>query len=264
MSGTDSFRYSLASKLALSTSDIHIWRAWLDLPSIRIRQLERTLSIDELERAARFRFERDRMRFVAGRGLLREILGSYLNLPPYGVCFEYGLHGKPMLQRDRGGAAFHFNLSHSNGLAMYAIARDQEVGVDVECIRPLSDAEQIAERFFSSREYSAFCAVSPGQKLNAFYKCWTRKEAFIKAIGSGLTHPLASFDVSLTPGEPARVLRIDGNRRSAAEWTVMELLPAPGYIAAFAVKGKNLRTNCMDYERFVQADADASNALITD
>jgi 4'-phosphopantetheinyl transferase len=258
-SGIHSFRHSSAVKLALSTSDIHIWCASLDQPSVRMYRLERTLAADEHERAARLHFERDRRRFVAARGLLRTLLGAYMGIPPHDIRFEYGPHGKPMLQQAPGAAAIQFNVSHSHGLALYAITRDREIGVDVEYVRPLPDADQIAERFFSSTEHSAFCAVSTNQKLETFYKCWTRKEAFIKAGGRGLAQPLDGFEVSINPEEPARLVSIDGDKHRAAEWAIMELFPAQGYVAALAIKSTGLKVTCMDFEEFVQLRLDNDN-----
>jgi 4'-phosphopantetheinyl transferase len=232
--------------LRLSWDDIHVWRASLDQPAVPLEQLERTLSGDERERSARFYFERDRQRYIVGRGTLRIILSRYLAIEPGQLQFRYGTHGKPALALATGGERLRFNLSHSQDLALYAVGCDREVGVDLEYARRVSDIEQIAERFFSPREYAAFQTLSTDQRFQAFFDCWTRKEAYIKAIGDGFSIPLDQFDVSLAPGEPARLMSIGGDPLKASGWSLRELLPAPGFVAALAVEGQGLRLNCWD------------------
>ena len=134
----------------------------------------------------------------------------------------------------------HFNLSHSDGLIFYAFTRGLEIGVDIENIRDLADMEQITERFFSKREKADFCALPQEKRNVAFFNCWTRKEAFIKAIGQGLFYPLDDFDVSLIPGEEPKLIRIK-NQSAELNWTMKGLLPAPGYIAAVAAAAKGLQ-----------------------
>jgi 4'-phosphopantetheinyl transferase len=231
-----------------STSDIHMWRAWLKLPPFLMYQFERTLSEDEHKRAACFHFEHDRDRFIIARGILRMILGSYLDIQPQEIHFAYNSYGKPGLSHNLTATAIQFNVSHSNELALYAFTCESEIGIDVEFVSPLLDEKEIANRFFSHREYTSYCQVSSNQKLNAFYNCWTRKEAYIKAIGNGLTHPLDSFEVSLIPSESPRILNIDGDKQKASEWTMIDLSPLPGYIAACAIKRKNLKLTWLDYE----------------
>jgi 4'-phosphopantetheinyl transferase len=240
------------SKSSFSTNDIHIWRLSLEALSFLKPHLERFLAPDERERSARFIFDKDRKRYIIGRGALRIILGSYLKIQPEKIRFVYGLYGKPMLYTKNLRSIVHFNLSHSNNMALVAIARDAEIGVDIEYVRPLPDAEEIAERFFSTEEFAAFRSIPPAKKLNAFYKCWTRKESFIKAIGNGLSQSLHSFQVSLAPGEPARLISIDNDKKKAAEWTIWDLMPSEGYAAAFAVKLKDLKLTCIDHKEFFQ------------
>lgn len=227
--------------LALSSNDVHVWRVYLDQPAQRLQQLAQTLSADELTKAERFYFERDRKHFIVGRGFLRSILGRYLDIEPGRLQFCYGSHGKPALAETPGRIILRFNLSHSQGLALYAVTCDREIGVDLEYIRPMPEAEQIVKRFFSAREHSVFCSIPPSQKHEAFFHCWTRKEAYLKAIGDGLAHSLDRIEVSLAPGEPAKLLSIEGSPQKAARWSLQELKPAPGYVAAIAVEGSAWR-----------------------
>lgn len=172
---------------------------------------------------------------MVGRGLLRRILGQYLGCQPEQVRFGYGPFGKPALLETPSTGKVSFNLAHSAGLVLYAITRDQEVGIDVERLRPIEEMEQIAERFFSSGERRALQALPAQQRQEAFFTCWTRKEAYLKALGSGLARSLAEFEVSLTPGEPARLVHVDNEPEEAARWVIHSLTPAAGYAAALAL-----------------------------
>jgi 4'-phosphopantetheinyl transferase len=225
---------------------VHVWRAALDVPESQVRSLWDTLTADERQRAERFFFEKDRTHFVVARGLLRVLLGRYLRQDPPRLRFTYGPHGKPALATDPGGVALRFNVSHSHGLALYAITRGREVGVDVERIRPDIAQEKIAERFFSPREVTVLRALPTPLQAPAFFACWTRKEAYIKAKGEGLTLPLDQFDVSLAPGEPAALLHTAWDPQEAAGWALHDLAPAPGYRAAVAVAGHAWRLACWD------------------
>jgi 4'-phosphopantetheinyl transferase len=138
----------------------------------------------------------------------------------------------------------HFNLSHSNGVALFAFARDYEIGVDIEKVRDIAEMEQIAIGFFSPKEYRFFRELPENMKKEAFFNCWTRKEAFIKAIGAGLSYPLNKFDVSLAPGQPARLMEIEGNSKAISRWCIQELKPTIGFVAAFAIEKCNWRLNC--------------------
>ena len=226
---------SAKTQLRLSSSDVHVWLAPLD--QIHVTQLIQTLSEEELARADRFRFHRDRERFIACRSLLRTILSRYLCVEPCRLRICYGPYGKPYLEEEVEKDKLQFNLSHSHGFALYAFTRGRKIGVDLEYIRRMPDFGQIAARFFSQSENSALNALPESQRQEAFFYCWTRKEAYIKAIGNGLMHPLNSFDVSLAPGEPARLLNVEGNPEEASRWSLKSLNPAPGYIAALAVAG---------------------------
>lgn len=229
--------------LTLSSNDVHVWRADLDLPTWQIERLAQTFSADEHLRADKFYFERDRRHFIAGRGLLRVILGRYLDLEPTQLQFSYGARGKPALAIGTG-RKLCFNLSHSNGLVLYAVTRDRDLGIDLEHIRPLPEAEQLARRFFSAREYAVISSLPFDQKQEAFFKGWTRKEAYLKASGDGLAQPLERVEVSLAPSEPAKLYSIKGDASAAARWFLQDLTPALGYVAALAVEGHRWRLTC--------------------
>jgi 4'-phosphopantetheinyl transferase len=233
--------------LALPSEEVHVWQASLNQPPERVRELGQTLSHDEMMRAERFRFERDRRRFIVGRGVLRAILFRYLGIEPEFVQFRYGSRGKPYLAEKVSSCGLRFSLAHSHELALYAFTRDREVGVDLEYVRPMPDAAQIAARFFSAREHAVFCALPKGQKLEAFYSCWTRKEAYLKATGEGLARPLDQFDVSLVPGDPAGLLRVQGDSQEIARWSLQALAPGTGYVAAIAVEGHGWCLACWQW-----------------
>jgi 4'-phosphopantetheinyl transferase len=217
----------------LPSSHVHVWLVSLD--QLCVSQPMQTLSEEELARADRFHFRRDGERFIVCRGVLRKILSLYLRVEPCRLRICYGPYGKPYLEEEAEKDRLQFNLSHSRGLALYAFTRGSEIGVDLEYIRRMPDFHQIAARFFSQNENSALNALPESQRQEAFFNCWTRKEAYIKAIGNGLMHPLNSFDVSLAPGKPARLLKVEGDPQEASRWSLKSLNPAPGYIAALAV-----------------------------
>ena len=178
----------------------------LDQTQSQIQSFLHTLAADEQARAERFHFERDREHFIVARGVLRAILGRYLNRAPERLSFCYGAHGKPALAGEAGADAIRFNVSHSHGVALYAVTRGREVGIDLERIRFDLAVLEIAERFFSRREVATLRTLPTEAQRQAFFRCWTRKEAYIKARGEGLSLPLDQFDVSLAPGEPAALL----------------------------------------------------------
>jgi 4'-phosphopantetheinyl transferase len=176
-----------------------------------------------------------------GRGLLRIILGHYVEAPPEGLRFCYNPYGKPALDPTQDRGSLRFNLSHSGGRALYAVARGREVGVDVETIRTEFAGLAIAERFFAPAEVAVLRDLAPEHRTRAFFSCWTRKEAFIKARGKGLSIPLDTFEVSLAPGAPAALLATHDDRDEAARWTLFDLDPGPGFAGALAVEGDRCR-----------------------
>lgn len=230
--------------LTLGNDEVHVWSTSLNPPPEEIEKLEETLARDERARADRFHFQKDRRRFIVARGMLRAILGRYLGREPSGLRFCYTAHGKPELAAQSGDDTLRFNVSHSHELALYGVTRGREIGVDVEYVRPVAEVEDIAERFFSPRENAVLCALPAHEKAGAFFACWTRKEAYLKALGDGLARPLDAFDVSLIPGEPARLLHVQGDEQERYRWLLRELTPAEGYTAAICVEGDGWHLEC--------------------
>ena len=208
----------------------------LDAELAAVSELAQCLSDGERLRAGRFVFERDRRRFIVGRARLRLCLASRLGVQPDAVEFDYGPRGKPRLSRIFADTDLRFNISHSEDVAVYAFSNGREIGVDVEAVREMRDADEIAARFFSRREYEAYLALDSRDRPLGFFNCWTRKEAFIKALGEGLHYPLDRFDVSLAPGEPARILRVEDMPGEQCGWTLHSFMPGPGLAGAVVVR----------------------------
>ena len=223
--------------LILADSEVHVWRAQLELPLSQVQELRGILTGDELDRANRFYFEIDRQRFIAARGTLRFILSRYITIYPGHLRFHFNQYGKPVLAPEFNSDLLNFNLSHSGGMALYAITRNMEIGVDVERVRSGFKYEEIAERFFSANEVAILRKIPTEKKLEAFYNCWTRKEAYIKAHGKGLSLPLDSFEVSFAPWEPSILLITKDEPQESSHWTLLDLKPGLGYVGALAVKG---------------------------
>jgi 4'-phosphopantetheinyl transferase len=224
---------------------VEVWRGSLDQqPDVRAR-LAALLDSDELERAASFRFERDRNRYVVGRGVLRALLARYLGQAPEELRLRYGRERKPALVGDE----LRFNLAHAEGTVLYAFSSAFDVGVDVELLRPDAADTRVAERFFSPREVAALRALPEGEQAQAFLACWTRKEAFLKARGDGLMLPLDSFDVTLAPGEPVELLRTGWAPEERARWQLVDLSEAArGEIAALAAPARGWTYTCRDID----------------
>ena len=257
---TTSDLFSIPSeRLRLDKDEVHIWRCDLDQPTSVRQGLIATLAEDERAKAARFYFDKDRNHFIVARGTLRAILGYYLNLNPAGLRFCYGEYGKPMLARELHGESLRFNLSHSDGLALVAVTRGREIGVDLEKIRPGMPDEGIAERFFSTGEVRALHELPRHQQDEGFFNCWTRKEAYIKAKGEGLSMPLSEFEVSLAPGESAALLSTKRDPHEAARWSMRELFPALGFVAAVVVEGSGWQLRCLQWsEQWSHTASDGS------
>jgi 4'-phosphopantetheinyl transferase len=219
----------------------------LDQTPSQIQRFLNNLAADEQARAERFYFERDREHFIVARGVLRAILAGYLNRVPECLSFCYSSHGKPALAGESDEDAIRFSVSHSHGVALYAVTRGREVGIDLEHIRSDLAVAEIAERFFSRREVEMLRTLPTEDQRQAFFRCWTRKEAYIKARGEGLSLPLDQFDVSLAPGEPAAVLGTQRDPSEASRWSLQELTPGPGYVAALAVEGHGWRLACWQW-----------------
>ncbi len=223
----------------LTGSDIHVWCASLSASPEELSGYLSLLSQEELIRAERFYFEKDRNHFVVGRGLLRTILGSYLNQEPAQIDFIYGQFGKPAIRFPQGDKVLEFNLSHSKDLALYILTWDRRIGIDIEYMGALADMDNFAEQFFTPRETALINSLSGNQKADAFFKTWTSKEAFLKANGCGLTVPINQVEISLEADETVRLRSIDGDKESAARWHLEILNHFPGYYATLAVEGWN-------------------------
>ncbi len=216
---------------SLETGVVHVWRISLDQPDDKLDRFRRTLEPDELNRASRFHFEKHRRHFIVARGFLRSVVARYLEMLPEALRFSYGAYGKPELASEH---VLRFNLSHSHEVALLAVALDAELGVDVEHIRADFASEEIARRFFSLAEVEVFNALPKEEQVAAFFRCWTRKEAYIKAIGKGLSQALDAFDVTLAPGVQAALLRAEDD--DASRWLLRNVDVGEGYAGALAIE----------------------------
>jgi 4'-phosphopantetheinyl transferase len=226
------------SDLVLARDQVDIWL--LDenkLTSAETEHLASYLSAEERPRADRFRHPAAKAEFIRTRGWLRHVLARYLQAIPERLQFAYGPHGKPRLANHEEGQGICFNVSHSHGIALLAVARDRLIGVDVEKVRINKDLDGLARRYFSANEVTSWEQLSPEQRSHAFFLAWTRKEAFIKALGSGMSFPLDAFDVSLTPGEPARLLAVRSSDKQPSDWTMLDVQVGEEFAGAAAVMG---------------------------
>lgn len=238
-------RWECASAaVPLENDAVHVWRASLR-GGASPGALHALLSAEERQRAARFRFDRDRDDFIAARGILRILLGRYLNAAPEELLFDYNAHGKPHLREAAKHARCRFNLSHSHGLALFAFSRRRELGVDLERIRSDIEVEAIADRFFSARERHLLQALPPAERLSAFFVCWTQKEAYVKARGKGLGFGLDQFDVGLDGRERLQATRPDP--QEAGRWSIRVLMLDGAHAAAVAAEGRDWQLRCWDY-----------------
>lgn len=233
--------------LEAKSEEVHVWRARLNQPAEIVKSLLEILSPDEVNRARSFYFEKDRTHFIVSHAALRKIISSYLGAEPKEIRFCFGPQGKPSLTEDCYGNGLSFNMSHAHGLALYAVTREREVGIDLEYIREDFASEEIACRFFSQREIAMLSSLPEAARAEGFFNCWTRKEAYIKAVGQGLSLPLDQFDVSLAPGEPALLLSTRENPQEASRWTLREIAPGEGYAAAVAVEGRDWTLHCWQF-----------------
>ena len=222
-----------------SGSEVQLWLADLDRPPVPLDALWADLDREERERAARFRFDVHRRRFTAGRGLLRRFLGGLIGVEPGALIFGYGEKGKPHLVRPDAGLAggIHFNLSHSANGALFAVARGRELGVDLEALRPMDDADALVERFFHPGERRTFAALAPEARLSAFFSGWTRKEAYLKARGDGLSLPTTEFEVALETGGPLGLIGFEHEPAEVGRWSFEAFEPAREFLGAVAVEG---------------------------
>ena len=212
---------------------IHVWAVPIQRSASVITELVALLSPDEQTRAAKFRFDPLRQSFIFTRGMLRVLLGRYLELAPEQIIFHYSERGKPSVDFE---TPIRFNVSHSGELVLFAFARDCDLGVDVEQIRALGDMDAIAHCFFCSEEFTQYTSIPPAEREGSFFRCWTRKEAYLKATGNGLWTQLNSFCVTLDPLQPASVVHIEGDREAAQGWTLHDLALSGQYAATVAYR----------------------------
>jgi 4'-phosphopantetheinyl transferase len=225
-------------ELTFPSDHIDVWRVELDAPEPPEQACRSILAPDEAVRASRFHFERDRKRYTAGRAVLRLLLGRYLKMPPGEIRFHYESNGKPELAAPHDSRGLRFNVSNSGGLALIAFGSGRAIGIDVEKVRQMPDLLDIARRFFSTHEVQALLAIDKGEREEAFFACWTRKEAFLKATGVGLSYPLADFSVSVAPHAAAALLEIKGERDTTSRWFLTDVFPGAGYRGALASEGE--------------------------
>jgi 4'-phosphopantetheinyl transferase len=226
----------------LTHADVHVWRVDLNQRTATQRAL---LSSDECERADRFRFQEDRDHFIVARATLRSVLAGYLGAEAHGLRFDYGAHGKPRLAV-QSHSELRFNLSHSHGRALIAVALEREVGVDIECLRRAVADEQIARRFFSPREVASLAALPPAEQSAAFFRCWTRKEAYLKARGDGIFYGLHHFTVSLAPEDAPALLANTLHPEEVARWSLQSVDVGPEFAACAVAEGRDWTLTCLD------------------
>jgi 4'-phosphopantetheinyl transferase len=219
----------------LSERQVHIWTLSTSAENDVVAKCERVLTSDETGRAAQFRFSGDRESFILTRGVLRHLLGCYLGLHPGSIQFEYSSNGKAALASDSG---LQFNVAHSRQMAAIAVTAGCDVGIDLEQMRTLPDLGQIAARFFCTEEAAEIDSLPEGERARAFFTCWTRKEAYIKATAEGLSRPLNSFRVMKQPGEPGNLVLQDHEATVSESWTLHDLHLAPDYAAAIAYRDR--------------------------
>jgi 4'-phosphopantetheinyl transferase len=241
----------LPASYQLPEGEVHVVRVTLEAAAAHLVRLRAILSGEERARADRFYFEVDRARFTIGRALSRLILGHCLGRPAEQLTFVASSFGKPHLKGDAG---IDFNVSHSGAIVLLAFARGRELGVDVERIRTDMASAEIAERFFSAQECRELASLSEAARGDAFFACWTRKEAYIKAVGNGLSLPLDQFDVAFLPGEAPRLVATRHDPSQAARWTLRNLDPGEGHKGALAAEGADWTLRCWDWRGEFVAD----------
>jgi 4'-phosphopantetheinyl transferase len=219
--------------MPLVDREVYFWPVHIEPSSSALARCKAFLAADEEKKADRFRFKHLQHSFILARGCLRFLLSKYLQVSPNLIQFIYGPQGKPSLGPP---ARINFNVSRSGALAVFAFTTKCEIGVDVELIRAIPDMSLIASQFFCPEEAAELMSLPDYRRAHAFFLCWTRKEAYIKAVGGGLSIPLDEFRVTLHPGEPARFVHLRGDLRAAKTWTLHNLIPTSQYAAALAYK----------------------------
>lgn len=221
-------------ELTLPSDRVDLWRVRLDSPESSGGAFQDVLTPDELARADRFHFHRDRLRFITCRAALRSILSRYLQMPPGDIRFRYEKNGKPEITELQNSHGLRFNVSHSSALAVIAVSSGRAVGVDIEKVNPKLECLDIARRFFSKRECLALSTTSAGEQKRAFFACWTRKEAFLKATGEGLSYSLSEFSVNVAPDQPALIEEVKADPQAVLRWSLANLRPEDEYLGTLA------------------------------
>ena len=233
---------------SLRAEEVHVWRASMDVSNSKVEELRKLLTNEEVIKGNRLQFEADRRKFIVARSYLRKLLGQYLCVHPASITFSYNKYGKPSLAKSIDVQNLSFSVAHSGELALYAVTLNRKIGVDLEKIQPEFNSYEIASSYFSASEVKRLDDVPGSLRQQAFFNCWTLKEAFVKAIGLGLSLPLDRFEVAFSPDEPARLLQTHWDEKEASRWSLMTLEVEPGYVAALAVKGHNWELCTWDFE----------------
>jgi len=236
----DSFWMPAGRPDSLGADEVHIWMARLSGDNTPLSAMPTLMSASECARAERFLFDRDRSAYVVSRGCLRWLIGRYQSCDPSRIRLVKGAFGKPALAT----GDLQFSVSRSSGLGLFAFTRNREIGVDIERIKTGHASDQLARKSFSDWEYQQYAHLPMAQKETAFYRCWTRKEAYMKAIGRGLSYPLDAFDVSVIPGDVPRLERVEGSVEKARHWRLLDLPTVPGYASAVVASGRSWRLSC--------------------
>jgi len=230
------------------TATVDIWRVALETTRTHAECYRKLLCQEERQRAGRFRREVDQLRFIVSRAALRTILGNLLGAPANELQFRYGVAGKPEMATPAARDAVFFNVSHAHDLAAIAVTRHHTLGIDVEYPRRDGMIMDIAERFFSPLEFQALQGLPSQDRTTAFYRCWTRKEAYLKALGTGLSKSLESFDVSLTAAGGAELLADRGDPSAPERWSLCDLeVPSP-YLGTLAIEARGVSCRYHDFE----------------
>lgn len=220
--------------MELHLNNVHVWNVDVSLKDKRSESFISYLSLDEKERASKYRFEKDRSVYITAKFLLRSLLGHYLKANPKEIAFEYSEFGRPSCLKS---IDLDFNVSHSGNRIIIGFSKEQTIGVDIEKIKTDFDPLNLAKNFFSREEITALSQTKESDVFQAFYRCWTRKESFIKAVGEGLSYPLDSFAVTMDYDHKAGFLKIDNDNDSKKDWRLHSFIPAEGYIAAITTDG---------------------------
>ena len=228
------------------TERVDIWKVHLDRPLLKNSENE-VLSPDEIARANRFHFDKDRVHFVRCRTALRQLLGKYLGIPASEIQFRYSTNGKPELEANLNPRALQFNVSHSADLAAIAIGSEHRLGVDLEKIRVDVDIVSLSKRFFSLRERAEIQALPEHLRVSAFFACWTRKEAFLKATGEGLSFPLENFSVSVQPDSNPKLEEVNEDTKVGEQWFLADIHVGVDYRAALAVERRHTRLHTYSF-----------------